>query len=152
MMTVYRFLLASLLGYIALWTTPVMAADPSIDPCRLVKKAEVEQIIGRPTGNPTSEHTDRVRMCTFLFSSDPSDTLELWLYPGEAMERSKKEIKELSPIAGLGQEAFLYRDKKFECVRLFVKKGNTMLEVRLNETAGDEDKVKAIAKKTLGRF
>jgi len=152
MMTVYRFLPASLLGYIVLWTMPVMAADPSMDPCTLVKKAEVEQIIGRPTGNPTSERDDRVRMCTFLFSSDPSDALELWLYPGEAMERSKKEMKELSPIAGLGQEAFLHRDKKFEYVRLFVKKGNTMLEVRLNETAGDEDKVKAIAKKALARF
>ncbi|MEP6957924.1 MAG: hypothetical protein ABI980_04275 [Nitrospirota bacterium] len=129
-----------------------MAADPSIDPCRLVKKAEVEQIIGRPTGDPTSERNDRVRMCTFLFSSDPSDALELWLYPGEAMERIKKEIKELSPIAGLGQEAFLYRDKKFQYVRLFVKKGNAMLEVWLNESAGDDDKVKAIAKKALGRF
>jgi hypothetical protein len=47
----------------------------------------------------------------------------MWPYAGEAMERSKKEMKELSPIAGLGQEAFQHRDKKFEYVQLFVKRG-----------------------------
>jgi hypothetical protein len=53
-----------------MWTVPAIAADPTIDPCTLVKKAEVEQVIGRPTGNPTSESNDRVRMCTFLFSAE----------------------------------------------------------------------------------
>lgn len=112
-MTVYRPLLVFILACMAMWNGPAMAADPSINPCNLVKKGEVEQIVGRPMGNPTSERTDKVRMCTFLFSSDPSD----------ALERAKKDIKDLSPVAGLGQEAFLHRDKKFEYVRLFVKKG-----------------------------
>ena len=151
-MTVYRPLLVFILACMAMWNGLATAADLSIDPCTLVKKGEVEQIVGRPTGNPTSERNDKVRMCTFLFSSDPSDALELWLYPVEALERAKKDIKDLSPVAGPGQEAFLHRDKKFEYVRLFVKKGKVMLEVRLNESAGDEDKVKAIAKKALGRF
>jgi hypothetical protein len=152
MMTIPRPLLLSILACTTMWTVPAIAADPTIDPCTLVKKAEVEQVIGRPTGNPTSESNDRVRMCTFLFSSDPSDALELWLYPVEALERVKKDMKELASVAGLGQEAFLHRDKKFEYVRLFIKKEKAILEVRLNESAGDDDKVKAIAKKALSRF
>ena len=34
-----------------------------------------------------------------------------------------KDIKELSPVGGLGREAFLDRDKKFEYVRVVGQKG-----------------------------
>lgn len=58
----------------------------------------------------------------------------------------------LSPVTGLGQEAFITRNKDIPSIELYLKKGNVTLEVTMKESPGDEDKVKAIAKKALGRL
>ena len=109
----------------------------------------MEQIIGKLKENPASSREERVRICEFKFVDD-KNALELWVFPASGLERARKSIKTLSPVTGLGQEAFITRNK--DIPYLYLKKGNTTLEVTMKESSGDEEKVKAIAKKALTRL
>lgn len=60
MMTWHGSTIACLAVCLMLASTSVMAADESsVDPCTLVTTAEVEQIIGKLKGNPTSNREER---------------------------------------------------------------------------------------------
>ncbi len=127
------------------------ADDPSVDPCTLITKAEAEQIIGKIKDNPVSSRVERVIICEFTFV-DEKNALELWIFPAEGLDRAKKLIKNLSPVSGLGQEAYMTRNADIPYIELYTKKGNVTLKVSMKETPGVEEKVKLLAKKALSRL
>ena len=127
------------------------ANDPTVDPCTLVTKAEAEQIIGKVKNTPVSSRVERVTICEFTFV-DEKNALELWIFPAEGLDRAKKLIKDLSPVSGLGQEAFMTRNKDIPYMELYTKKGDVTLKVMMKETPGVEEKVKLLAKKALSRL
>jgi hypothetical protein len=56
-------------------------------------------------------------------------------------------------IKGLGDDAFLDRGMHgINYVNLFIKKGGTTVKLSIQETAGDEGKVQALAQKAVRRF
>lgn len=74
----------SALACAGLWFVPAYGAayaadELLVDPCTLVTKAEVEEIIGRVKGIPTSNREERVQIYNFEFVSD-KDALELWVF------------------------------------------------------------------------
>jgi hypothetical protein len=127
------------------------ADEPSVDPCSLITKAEVEEIIGKMKGAPISSREERVRICNFEFVNE-KDALELWVFPAGGLERARQSIKTQSPVAGLGEGAFMTRNKDIPYIELYLKKGQVTLEVTVKQSPGDEDKVKAVAKKALSRL
>ena len=151
MMTLYRPTIVCLSLCWALMCGSAMADDPSVDPCSLLSKADVEQIIGKLKGIPTSQQIERARLCEYEFV-DEERALELWVFPASGLERARTKFKNLSPVTGLGQEAFVHHNMKIDYTELFVKKGNVTLEVSLPESPGDEEKAKAIARKALSRL
>lgn len=74
------------------------------------------------------------------------------MFPASGLERARKSIKTLSPVTGLGQEAFITRNKDIPYIELYLKNGNITLEVTIKESPGDEERAKAIAKKALTRL
>lgn len=152
MMPLHRVLIACVSVCLVIMSAPVMATDePSVDPCALVTKADVEQIIGKLKGDPTSNREERTRFYIYEFVNE-KDTLKLWVFPASGLERARKSIKTLSPVTGLGQDAFITRNKDVPYIELYLKKGTVTLEVTMKESLGDEDKVKAIAKKAITRL
>ena len=96
------------------------ADEPSVDRCALVTKAEGEEIIGKVKGDPTSSREERVRICNFEFVND-KDALELWVFPASGLERARQSIKTQSPVAGLGEGAFVTRNKDIPYIELYLK-------------------------------
>ena len=39
--------------------------DPKLDPCSLLTRAEVEQVVGKLKSNPTSSRVERLLMCEY---------------------------------------------------------------------------------------
>lgn len=130
-----------------------LTGDPTIDPCSLVSKVEVEQTIGKLKAAPRSGKNDRVLTCDYEFVDDANE-LSVWVYPTAVMERARKSLKDLVPVKGLGEEALLVRhDPTLDFTRLFVKQGNAVVEVSVPVAMpGAAAKVEALARKAVGRM
>lgn len=138
--------------FVFLICTDISAAPPKIDPCTLLTKAEIEQIVGTLRGNPAGEQEGDARWCNYEFL-DGKNAMEVWVMPAAAMERGRKKAKHPTPVQSLGQEAFLDRKTEgVDYINLFVRKGDILVELSLKETAGDEEKLKALAQKAVRRF
>jgi len=72
------------------------------------------------------------------FFANEKDALELWVFPASGLERARQSIKTLSPVTGLGQEAFITRNRDIPYIELYLKRGNVTLEVTMKEARGDE--------------
>lgn len=132
--------------------TAAIAAPPTVDPCSLLTKSEIEQVISKLAGNPVAEREGDARWCNYEFA-DGKNALEVWVLPAAAMERAHKKAKHPTPVKDLGQEAFLDRKTEgLDYINLFVKKKDVTVELSLKETAGDEEKLKTLAQKAAGRF
>jgi hypothetical protein len=147
----HRLILSCSSLCLAFMSTAVLAADPTADPCALLSKAEIEQVIGKlkSTGRPSQ--FERVRTCDWEFVNDASG-LSLWLFPAEGMERARKQYKDLIAVKGLGEEAFIHHNLRLGRTEIYVKKGNAMFEVSVPEGEGDEAKVQALARKAVARL
>jgi hypothetical protein len=130
-----------------------LAADPTMDPCSLVTRAEVEQTIGKLKAAPRSGKNDRVLTCDYEFV-DASNSLLVWVYPTAVMERARKSLKDIVPVKGLGEDARLvHHDPTFDFTRLFVKRGDAVVEVSVPVAMpGAASKVEALARKAVGRM
>ncbi len=141
---------ASLCLYSALIAQPSLAALP--DPCSLLTTAEVEQVVGKLKGPPSSDKEGAASWCNYEFANG-KDAMEVWVFPSEAIGRGRTISKNPVTVRGLGDEAFMDRGMHgLNYVNLYVKKGGTTINVSIQETAGDEEKVKALAQKALRRF
>lgn len=129
---------------------PSLAGPP--DPCSLLTTAEVEQVVGKLKGPPTSDKEGAASWCNYEFANG-KDAMEVWVFPSEAIGRGRTISKNPVTVKGLGDEAFMDRGMHgLTYVNLYVKKGGTTINVSIQETAGDEEKVKALAQKALRRF
>jgi hypothetical protein len=130
----------------------VVAAPPNIDPCTLLTKAEVEHVIGQLQGNPKADKEGQAAWCNYEFANG-KDAMEVWVFPAEGIDRGRKEAKKPVAVTGLGEDAFMDRGMHgLDYVDLFIKKGTVTVQLSLKETAGDEDKLKALGQKAVGRF
>jgi len=143
-------LYASLCLCSALIAQPSQAGPPA--PCSLLTTAEVEQVVGKLKGPPTSDKEGAASWCNYEFANG-KDAMEVWVFPSEAIGRGRAISKNPVTVKGLGDEAFTDRGMHgLNYVNLYVKKGHTTINVSIQETAGDEEKVKALAEKALRRF
>jgi hypothetical protein len=131
------------------------AAPPAKDapePCSLLTSAEVEQVVGKLNGPPKADQEGAAGWCDYQFANG-KDAMEVWVFPADAIDRAKKKAKKPVAVNGLGEEAMMDRGAfGLKYVDLYIKKGSTTVKIALKETAGDEDKVKALAQKAVGRF
>jgi hypothetical protein len=143
------------LFFVVFWMMSAAAAvgaPPTVDPCTLLTKSEVEQIVGKLKADPKSETEGEARWCHYPFANN-KDVMELWVFPADGLERARKLAKNATALKGVGEEAFLVRKLHgIDYLDLFTKKGDVTVKISLKETAGDEDKVKALAHKALTRF
>jgi hypothetical protein len=134
------------------WSTFVVAAPPHIDPCTLLTKAEVEHVIGPLQGHPKADKEGQAAWCNYEFANS-KDAMEVWVFPAEGIDRGRKQAKQPVAVKGLGEDAFMDRGMHgLDYVNLFIKKGTVTVQLSLKETAGDEDKLKALGQKAVGRF
>ena len=127
-----------------------MAAPPA--PCSLLTTAEVEQVVGKLNGPPKADQEGAASWCDYQFANG-KDAMEVWVFPADGIDRGRKVSKQPAPVKGLGDDAFMDRGMHgLDYVSLFVKKGSTTVKFSIKETAGDEDKVKVLAQKAVGRF
>ena len=127
-----------------------MAAPPA--PCSLLTTAEVEQVVGKLNGPPKADQEGAASWCDYQFANG-KDAMEVWVFPADGIDRGRKVSKKPAPVKGHGDDAFMDRGMHGpDYVSLFVKKGSTTVKFSIKETAGDEDKVKVLAQKAVGRF
>ena len=137
---------------ISLLTPPTFAAPPKIDPCSLLTTAEVEQVVGSLKSKPTGDREGDAAWCNYEFANG-KDLMEVWVFPADAINRGRKVSKNPVHIKGLGDDAFMDRGMHgINYVNLFIKKGDTTVKLSIHETAGDEEKLKALAQKAVRRF
>ncbi|MGC3974849.1 MAG: hypothetical protein QM771_10760 [Nitrospira sp.] len=140
---------ASLGFSVLLMAMPSFAAP---DPCTLLTTAEVEEVVGTLKGAPKADKEGGAGWCNYEFANG-KDAMEVWVFPAEAIERGRKVSKKPVAVKGLGDDAFMDRGMQgLNYVNLFVKKGNATVKFSIQETSGDEEKLKALAQKALPRF
>lgn len=147
-----RHAVLCLISWIAIPLTAAtaMAAPPAVDPCTVVTVTELEQVIGKLKGAPTKEGEGGV--CNYEFANG-KDEFSVAVFPPGGFEFERKRSKKPIPIKGLGDDAFLDRGMHdIPYANLYVKKKTATVELSIKETAGDEDKLKTLAQKAVGRF
>jgi len=125
--------------------------DPTDDPCTLATRADVEQVVGKLKAAPSSSHFERVRTCEYDFV-DPKQGFSLWLFPATGIDRARKDLSPRSPVAGLGQEAFVHHNPRSENTELYVKQGNATLMFSMPESTDAPAKLQALARRALPRL
>ena len=136
---------------LGLATSSAWAGDPTIDACSLLTKSEVEQVLGKLKGAPKSDHIEVIRTCDYELTA-ASQALSVWVFPQRAMERARKEYKNVTPVKSLGQEAFIHADLENDMTEIFVLQGNATLKLSLPESKDSETKVQALARKAVARL
>jgi hypothetical protein len=145
-----RIFLAVMIGIGALSIGMRSEAAPA--PCSLLTAAEVEQVVGKLMGAPKPGEEGRAAWCNYEFANG-TDAMEVWVFPADGIERARKEAKKPTALKGFGEDAFIERGKHgLDYVDLFIRKGKTTIQLSLKETAGDEEKLKALGKKAADRL
>lgn len=124
---------------------------PAVDPCTLVSRADVEQILGKLKAPPTSDINEQTKLCSYQFANG-SDEMEIWVFPASGLDRARQSFKDLAPVTDLGHEAFQRRHPDIGWIELYTRKGDITLEVTMRATSGDLEKAKALARKALARL
>lgn len=140
--------------YLIPWIAiPLTAATAmAAPPCSILTNAEVEHVIGKMNGTPKADKEGAAAWCNDEFANG-KDAMEVWVFPADGIDRGRKASKKPVTIKGLADDAFMDRDMHgLDYVDLYIKKGNTTVKLAIKETAGDEDKLKALAQKAVGRF
>ncbi|HEY7531479.1 MAG TPA: hypothetical protein VH681_01700 [Nitrospiraceae bacterium] len=148
----WTFLNLSLGFLLPLGALQALAASPRVEPCSVLTTAEVEQVVGKLKGMPKTDKEGDASWCNYEFANG-TDAVEVWVFPADAIERGRKASKKPVTVKGLGDDAFMDRGMHgLNYVNLFVKKGSTTVKFSMKEASGDEDKLKTLAKKGVGRF
>ena len=127
-------------------------SDAAPAPCSLLTEAEVEQVVGKLIGSPKADQEGRAAWCNYEFANGTGD-MSVMVIPADGIERGRKKSKSPLVVKGLGDEAFFDRGMHgLEYVNLFIKKGETTVQISLKEMPGDEDKVKTLGQKAVRRM
>jgi len=147
-MTRTRYILSCIV--LPLIAATAMAAQP--EPCSLVATAEVEQIVGKLKVVPKADKEGDAAWCNYEFVNG-KDAMEIWVFPADAIERARKKATKPVSVKGLGDDALMERGAfGLGYVDLYIKKGITTIKLAIKESIGDEEKLKALAQKAVGRF
>jgi hypothetical protein len=131
-------------------SAPVLTPPP--DPCAVVTVAEVEKTISRLKGVPKSDQEGAATWCDYQFANG-TDAFEVWVFPADGIDRGRKKSKKPIAIKGLGDDAFLDRGMDgLTYLNLFIKKGNTTVQLSIKEGPGDEGKLRSLGEKAVGRL
>lgn len=137
---------------IILVSSSAIAAQEDVDPCGLLTVAEVEQVIGKVKGQPAGGKEGRASWCNYEFANG-KDAMEVFVFPAEGIDRGREASKKPVTVKGIGDDAFMDRGMHgIDYVNLFIKKKDVTVKLSLKESAGDEDKLKALAQKAVARF
>ena len=145
-----RIGLAMVIGMLSLGANT--NSNAGLAPCSLLTVAEVEQVVGKLMGTPKADQEGSAAWCNYEFANG-KDALEVWVFPADGIERGRNKSKKPTAVKGLGEDAFIERGMHgLDYVNLFIKKGETTIQLSLKETAGDEEKLKTLGKKAVGRL
>jgi hypothetical protein len=104
------------------------------------------------TGTPKAEQEGSPTWHNYEFANG-KDAMEIWVFPADGIERGRSKAKKPIAVKGLGEDAFFDRGMHgLDYVNLLLKKGNITIQISLKETAGDEDKIRTIGQKAIGRL
>ncbi len=142
--------------FIALCFGSALIAQPSLagppDPCSLLTTAEVEQVVGKLKRVPSSETLGHGVRCGYDFA-DEQNEFEIWTSGASWSNALHKDAKQPVMVSGLGDEAFMDRGKVDpESVDLYIRKGATLIVLMTRKSPGDEEKLKTLGKKAVGRL
>lgn len=142
--------------FIALCFGSALIAQPSLagppDPCSLLTTAEVEQVVGKLKRVPSSETLGHGVRCGYDFA-DEQNEFEIWTSEASWSNALHKDAKQPVMVSGLGDEAFMDRGKVDpESVDLYIRKGATLIVLMTRKSPGDEEKLKTLGKKAVGRL
>src|SRR5215813_9815844 len=132
--------------------TPLVAAFPVPDPCKLITVAELEQIVGKLKEGPKPIKEGGQISCDYTVAKD-SSWLDITLHEGN-FDQVKKSFGGKNPlhVPELGKDAFVNSNYEDFSAELFVKKGDVVLRVSLPKGPTAVGKIKEIAKKALPRL
>ncbi len=131
---------------------PTLAAPPAVDPCKLLTLAEVEQVVGKVNGITKPYDDSGIPTCEYELANSKGQ-FTVWIFPVDGVDRARKLAKQQTPIKGLGDDALMaHKMHRLDNTDLFIKKGGTTIRLPLNESPGDEEKLKAFGQKALGRL
>ena len=142
--------------FIALCFGSALIAQPSLagppDPCLLLTTAEVEQVVGKLKSVPSSETLGHGVRCGYDFANEQNE-FEIWTSEASWSNALHKDAKQPVMVSGLGDEAFMDRGKVDpESVDLYIRKGATLIVLMTRKSPGDEEKLKTLGKKAVGRL
>ncbi len=142
--------------FIALCFGSALIAQPSLagppDPCSLLTTAEVEQVVGKLKSVPSSETLGHGVRCGYDFANEQNE-FEIWTSEASWSNALHKDAKQPVMVSGLGDEAFMDRGKVDpESVDLYIRKGATLIVLMTRKSPGDEEKLKTLGKKAVGRL
>ena len=144
------FLYVSLCLCSALAAIPTLAESPN--PCSLLTISEVEQVVGKLERAPTSETLGHGVRCGYDFA-DEKNEFEIWTSGASWWKALHKDAKQPVMVSGLGDEAFMDRGKVDpEDVDLYIRKGATLIVLMTRKSPGDEENLKTLGKKAVGRL
>jgi hypothetical protein len=134
----------------ALEPTPAASGKP--DPCTLVSKAEVEQVLGHEVGDPTINPSNR-DICDF--TSARADSIGFMIRqpgPSETPDRIMAELKErnipVTEASGIGDRAF-FASHGYGMTQLNAFKRNHYVILTLMIPDATEERTKSIAEELM---
>ncbi len=139
------FLLPQLSGFDA-------SAATALEPCSVLTAADIDQVVGKLTGEPKANRVDLAAWCDYQFANG-TDALEVWVLPANGLEQARKKAKKPVSVKELGNDAFMDRGAHgLDYVDLFIKNNAVTVELSLKETAHDEAQLRALGAKALSRL
>lgn len=128
--------------FISLLTLTCIAQTPSVDPCSLLSKEDLTSVLGEIKEGPKAkEGLMKEKRCEWTNMS--GSWLSLSVYTSDSWGLKKGSANNPVDVKGLGEEAF--SDKRGTDAELYVRKGQSILEVRTSAGSEVAKKVAEIA-------
>jgi hypothetical protein len=127
-----------------------LPGPPAADPCVLVSRADVEQIVGPLKSAPKTYVIERAKNCSYELVNQ-ADELDVWIYPATGLDRARNSHKDFTPLTDLGEPGFYGRRPDLGWLEIYTRKGGVTLGVMLR-APGDLEKAKALTRKALAKM
>ncbi len=145
-----RFVAGLIVGAMIMGPYRITADEKKIDPCGLVTKAEVEQVMGTLKEDPkvgTGLNPGEVT-CDFTNDKGSWSKIRVYRMSSDSWEFQKNMLPNPpTKLSGIGDEAL--STKRGTTTEVYVRKGETVLEV---DSSGGIDFAKPIAEKAFTRL
>ncbi len=136
-----------------LMAEPLSAGRAIPDPCKVITVAELEEIVGKISKGPTpADPSSGEVSCEYTVAKD-SSWFMINFHEG-SFDDMRKRFGGKSPasVPEVAKDAFLNEQYSDFSAELFAQKGDLILRVSMPKGPSAAAKIKAVAKKALGRF